>query len=259
MMERTGQMIRIDAIGFPSAFVRSRGETNTPPAGGPRGSAPAGRRVRTLLLAAALLLLPAAFAGALTLSTIDVRAGIPWLGVDGQGQVVAPPPLMYEYGISLPLNLNGTFAIVPEIDLFGTQYQLVGSGPRSIPTEVEYASSVWMLGIVVSPAVRFQLHVAKTLDWGMSLSPSIILHVPTTSYDLTSAQIGTITSYLYSKGRFFLPSAATFLDWQVLPKISLEFRVRSFFPIFHLWDGERLAFYDQLMIDGTLGIRFALR
>ncbi len=165
---------------------------------------------------------------------------------------------MYEWGVSVPITLSSSFALVPELDLFGTQYQLVGSGPRAIPTEIEYKSSVFMLGVLFDPAIRYTLPITKVLSWGVSLSPAFLLRIPTQSWDLTSQQIATATSYFYAQERFFYPSTGTFFLWQVYPNIGLEVRLRAFFPVFHLWDGEGLPFYDQLIIDGSIGFRFAL-
>lgn len=216
--------------------------------------ATAGRR--SLVLALLLLSLPLAAGNALSLSTVDVRSGILWLGSSGDGQVVAPSPVLNVWGVSLPLSISSSFVLVPEIDFFGTQYQLYGS--RAIPTEIEYRSSVWLLDVLVDPAVRYQIRLSKSLTWGLELSPAFIFHIPTVSWDLSSQQIGQITGYFYSRGRFFYPEVGTSLLYQLLPNIGLEFRVRSFFPIFHLWDGEGLPFFDQLMIDGSIGLRFKI-
>ena len=188
--------------------------------------------------------------------TIDARTGLLWLGNAGNGQVVAPSPLLNYWGASVPLNINSRFSVVPELDLFGTQYQLLGT--RGIPTEIEYASQVWMLSLLLDPEVRYTLPISKALAWGVSLSPAFIFRIPTVSWSISSADIGAITKYLYAKGRFFYPAVGTFFDWQVLPSIALEVRIRSFFPVFHLWDGEGLPFYDQLMVDGSIGLRFSI-
>lgn len=224
--------------------------------GGATGGSRAARAGWRLLLGATFLLLPVFGLNALSLSTIDAHAGILWLGSAGDGQVIAPSPLLNDWGISLPVNFSSTISVVPEVDLFGTQYQLLGS--RAVPTEIEYRSSVWLLDVLFDPAVRFQFHPSKRFTWGLSVGPALIFHVPTVSWDLTSQQISQITGYFYAKERFIYPETGAFLLWQVLPRIGLEFRVRSFFPIFHLWDGEGLPFYDQLMIDGSVGLRFSI-
>lgn len=211
---------------------------------------------RPLVFALLLLCFPVVAGNALSLSSVDVRSGILWLGSSGGGQVVAPSPFLNVWGVSLPLNFNSSIALVPEIDLFGTQYQLFGS--RAIPTEIEFRSSVWLLNVIVDPAVRYQIRLSKSLTWGVELSPAFVFHIPTVSWDLTSQQIGQITGYFYSLGRFIYPEAGTSLSYQLLPNIGLEVRLRSFFPIFHLWDGEGLPFYDQLMVDGSIGLRFKI-
>ena len=203
-----------------------------------------------------MLVVPALMGSTLSLSTLDARTGLLWLGNAGNGTVVAPGPFLHYWGASLPLSLSGAFSLVPELDLYGTQYQLLGA--RAIPTEIEYKSSVFMLGVLLDPEFRYTFTISKLLAWGFTASPMFVFRIPTLSWDLGSTDISSITKYLYAKARFFYPGVGGFFDWQVFPNIGLEVRVRSFFPVFHLWDGEGLPFYDQLMIDGSIGLRFQI-
>jgi hypothetical protein len=36
------------------------------------------------------------------------------------------------------------------------------------------------------------------------------------------------------------------------------FSVRAFYPIAHLWEGQNLAFWDELMLSGTVGFSIPL-
>jgi hypothetical protein len=214
------------------------------------------RLCASLIFAFLMLVVPALFGSSLSLSTIDARTGLLWIGSAGNGTVVAPSPLLNYWGASLPLNLTGSLSLVPELDLYGTQYQLLGT--RAIPTEIEYKSSVFMLGAILDPEFRYTFTISKLLAWGITASPMFVFRIPTRSWDLGPTDIASITKYLYAKGRFFYPGVGGFFDWQVFPNIGLEVRVRSFFPVFHLWDGEGLPFYDQLMVDGSIGLRFKI-
>lgn len=217
-----------------------------------------GRSRRIGVLAGALLLLPLACTNALSLSTIDARAGILWLGSAGDGQVIAPSPILNDWGVSLPINFGRSFSIVPEVDLTGTQYQLDSSGTRAIPTEIEYRSAVWFLSVLVDPALRYTFHPTKTLAWGFTVAPAFVFRIPVVSWGSGAQQESTMLGYFYGKGRYFYPEAGAFFLWQLLPSIGLEVRLRSFFPVFHLWDGDGQPFYDQLMGGGSIGLRFRL-
>lgn len=215
-----------------------------------------------LFLAMVFMALPPPNADSLQVhfSTIDVRGGVLWLGntalsAGGQG---APSPLLNDIGVSLPLGLGPRFSIMPEMDLFLYQYQLATNGVQVVPTEIEYANSVELLTVMIDLAARYEFPINKTMSWGLIASPAFLVRIPTRSWGTGSDNIGTITGYFYKAARFFYPELGAFLFFQVLPRVGLEIRVRSFFPIFHLWDGEGDPFYDQMMVDGTIGLRFAL-
>lgn len=216
-----------------------------------------GAASRVALVLAALIV-PAVAGNALSLSSIDARAGLLWLGSARTGQVIAPSPLLNDAGVTLPLSLSRSFSLAPEIDVFGTQYQTAPGGTRSIPTEIEAPSAVWLLSVAVVPAIRYELHFGRRLAWGMEAAPAVVFHIPTVSWGVTSAQVRSITSYFYQEGRFFYPEAGTFFLWQPFASLGLEVRLRAFLPVFHLWDGAGLPFYDQLLVGGSIGLRFRI-
>ena len=207
----------------------------------------------TLMFAA--LLVPA---GALSVKSIEARAGLLWLG--NSSTEGAPSPLLDTVGIALPITITPAISIAPELDFTGTQYQLqVYSDPtRAVPTEIEFANSVWYLGILLDLPFRYTFPLSKQTALGFGVSPAFLLRIPTVSWGTGGSEAGAMSAYLFGKGRFFYPSAQVFFDWQVLSGLALEFRLRGFFPIFHIWDGEGLPFWDQMMIDGNVGFRFSL-
>ncbi len=238
-----------------------------------RGSVPDSKRRRWfaasclpvplgLFLAVAFTTLPSpdAYSLQVRFSTVDVRAGLLWLGntalpSGGQG---APSPLLNDIGVSVPLGLGPRFSIMPEVDFFAFQYQLATNGTQVVPTEIEYANSVELVTVMVDLAARYEIPINKTMSWGLIAAPVFLLRIPTQAWGTGVDNIGTITGYFYNAGRFFYPELGSFLYVQILPRIGLELRVRSFFPIFHLWDGEGDPFYDQMMVDATLGFCFAV-
>jgi hypothetical protein len=223
-------------------------------------------RLPHLLLYPALLLLPALGAQALSVHvpTVDVRAGMMWIGnypgpsvtVPGGG-TGAPSPLPNDIGVSVPLNFGSHFYLSPEMDFYSFQYQLANDGVTVVPTEIETAPYVNLLTIVLDLPVRYEFRINESLSWGVQLGPALLFHIPT-GWGTGVNDYGTIAGYFYHEVRFFYPEAGAFFLWQALPRIGLELRVRSFFPIFHLWDRSGASFADQLIIDGSVGLRFSI-
>ncbi|HUZ17919.1 MAG TPA: hypothetical protein VMV68_06000 [Spirochaetia bacterium] len=224
-------------------------------------------RTALLLLYPVLLLLPAIAAHALSVHvpTVDARAGMMWTGnfpsssvtVPGGG-TGAPSPLLNDIGVSVPLSFGPHLALSPEMDFYSFQYQLANDGVTVVPTEIETGSYATLMTIVLDLPVRYEFRIDKSLSWGVQLGPAFFFHIPTATWGTAVSDYGAIVGYFYHEARFFYPEAGVFFTWQALPRIGLELRLRSFFPVFHLWDGSGASFADQLIIDGSVGLRFSI-
>ncbi len=204
-----------------------------------------------------LLLLAASGARALSVKTVDIDGGLMWIG--NSSSEGAPSPVLSTIGVALPMYLTSRLSIAPELDFFGTQYQLSSDGTRAIPTEIETGSQVWCAIFLLDFPVRYDFPLSKILTLGVGASPSLLLRVPVFPYGSGQDEEGTMLSYFYGLGRFFYPTAESYLDYQILPKVAVEIRLKAFIPLFHLWDGEDLPFWDQLMIAGNVGLKISMK
>ncbi len=188
------------------------------------------------------------------IETIDVHGGILWIGnSDSEG---APSPVLFTAGVGFPVSINKIVYFVPEIDFYGTNYQ-VTSGGRTVPTEMETANALWVLGILIDLPFVFKFSFNDNFSGGLSASTMLSFHIPFGGEGNSSR--GDMNSYFYGKGRFFYLGSGFFLEYKILNILGLHFRSRLFFPFFHIWDGEKLPFYDQMMFSTTVGLRFMLK
>jgi hypothetical protein len=68
-----------------------------------------------------------------------------------------------------------------------------------------------------------------------------------------------INDWLWAKGRWFLPSTHLEYEYQAQGKIRMGAGLLAWWPIFNLWAGEGLGFFDQMMAGFTINLSFALR
>jgi hypothetical protein len=170
----------------------------------------------------------------------------------------APGPLMPGAGGGIQLNISSNFYAVPALSLQGTQYQLAEDGIKAVPTEVEYRDSVWVLFVLLDPAIGYKWQYNQKLSQGVSFSPVFLFRAPLLHYGAVTDDLAAITNYLYGDGRFFYPAFGTDLFWKSSENLSLVLHVKLLLPWFHLWDGENSGFVDQMMIQTALGLRFFL-
>ena len=199
---------------------------------------------------------------ALTAESVDAYGGVLWIG-NGAGTVDAPvgapSPLLTTYSVTVPLRVSRFFLFVPGIDVFGTRYGFEPGSTKAVPVEIEYASGVWELGLVISPAVAFDLPLRGGSHLGVFAGTSFVLRAPIVVWPETATDLrGQVAQYHYGAGRFFYPEAGLYFQWLAFDNLSVALRGKVLFPLFHAWDGESVPFYDQLMVSGAVGFRFLL-
>jgi hypothetical protein len=219
----------------------------------------------------------------LDLPGIDISGGPLWIGngagiersyTDENGDTVrndnpatepegGPSPLLMAGGVGLPLEFTDLLSLEPELSFFGTQYQLADQAatdgstvPKAVPTEIEYAASLWVLTVMVNVPFRLTFHPVDKISLGGGIHTALLFRIPTLGWGGDDLDRASIAAYFYKKLRFYYPGAGFFLNWKFSERLGFHFRLAALFPIFHLWDGENIKFYDQLMLLGRVGLRF---
>lgn len=224
-----------------------------------KGTQSAGTRV--LLIAVVLMAAVSGQLFSLDLPGFDLFGGIQWMGnAEEEG---GPSPLMGVWGVGLPLEFSRLISLEPELSMFGTQYQLTSGGVKSVPTEIEYAHSLWFLSLMLDVPLRFTFRINEALALGAGPHLAFLFRIPTIGWGDASARTGdrdhraAIVAYLYSNVKFLYPGTDLFLSWQFAEKLGFFFRIVSYFPLFHAWDGEAAPFWDQFFLSFRVGVRFS--
>lgn len=219
-------------------------------------------KIKFGLIILILLLFAAPVVMSLTVPSMDVYGGLLWLGNgDSEG---AASPLLRTLGASVSFFFTPRFFLAPELSFTGTQYQLTTAttpeNERAVPTEVEYADSIWYLSTILDIHAGFSFNFSEALSGGVSLFPSFIFRIPMLSWGVCATDEGAcrqaMTSYLYSKARFLYLGANLFFHWKLSENLGLSIRSKWYLPWFHMWDGETgIPFWDQMMSSLTIGLR----
>lgn len=215
-----------------------------------------------LILLGLLLLSAADSASALSLSDVEVRLGLIWIGngytVDSSGQPVQfsdVSPLTGTVGIDFGVPLSSRLTWRPALDLFGIQYAESASG-KVVPTQIESPNAVLMLNALVSMPVLYTWDVGSSLSISAGISPTVLFRIPTLSYG--NPDRAAITGYMYKSLRFLYPEVQTSLLYSFRKDFQFGLTLRGLYPIFHFWDGESVPFWDQMIVSGVLFLRFPL-
>ena len=193
---------------------------------------------------------------ALDINYVEINSGILYLGNSDTNS--APSPILRTIGITLPLFQKNIFTIRSGINFWGNYYAYNGS--RALPQEIEAPEDRWNWILATNIDTRFGINYRfnKSIEAGADTSLAFLLRFPIVSSEIAKNDKLSLLQYFFGKGRFFYPANDLYFTWNVYNKLALSFNTKIMYPLFHLWDGESLPFYDQLILIGTIGfvIRF---
>lgn len=173
-----------------------------------------------------------------------------WLGNSDTDS--APSPLLGVVGGGVRFWLSDTFSFQPELGVYGMEY-FYRDG-KAYPAEIEYKDAVGVLGILLEPLLYYRYPLReRTLVLNGGLGPAFSFKVPLVPLgDAPTQEVG---SYFLSNGRYLYLELRGTLDWTITRALGLSLRLRTLLPVYHLWDGEGVPFYDQLFIGAGIGLR----
>ena len=181
---------------------------------------------------------------------ISIDSGLIYIGNSDQNS--APSPILRTIGANIPLFRSGLFVISTGMQFWGSFYAY--NGQRVLPQETEAPGDLWnwILASMLDSRFGIEYPFNKTLTAGSDIGLSFLLRFPIVSSKAAKPDRLSVMQYFFSKGRFLYPETSIYLIWNVYKRVGVSFTVKSYYPVFHLWDGENLPFYDQLLITGLL-------
>lgn len=226
-----------------------------------RMSAP-GRCATTSFLATVAFLFITASASAVNVTDIDARLGLLLMSngyvtdsAGNQVQFSEVSPLLGAVGGDVALSINSRFSFRPALDIYGLEYAETASG-KVVPTQAETKNAALVLSLLLSSpfSISWQLNPALTISAGFS--PTLLIRFPVISYG--SPDLTAITSYFYKDARFVYPEFDGTFDYAFRTWLHIVVNLRVLLPVFHIWDGESVPFTDQMVVAGSILLRFPL-
>ncbi len=173
-----------------------------------------------------------------------------WLGNSDTDS--APSPLLGVVGGGIRFSLSNSFSFQPELGFYGMEY-FYRDG-KAYPAEIEYKDAVGVIGILLDPLLYYRYPLkGEELVLNGGFGPAFSFKIPLIPHG--EAPTNEVGSYFLSGGRFLYLELRGTLDWTITRALGLSVRLRALFPVFHLWDGEGVPFYDQLFFGAGIGLR----
>lgn len=202
------------------------------------------------LIIIVLFLSVSIYTSASAIDRVSIDSGLIYIGNSDQDS--APSPILRTIGATIPVFRSGLFVISTGMQFWGSFYTY--SNERALPQEMEAPGDLWnwILATMLDSRFGIEYPFNKKLTAGSDIGLSFLLRFPIVSSEAAKPDRVPVMQYFFFKGRFFYPETSIYLRWDVYKRVGVSFTVKSYYPVFHLWDGENLPFYDQLLITGLL-------
>ena len=208
---------------------------------------------KTVLLLITLLILVPGFVCAFELQGLQFGLGnVVVLNAEPVTVSPAPSPSAAMLGFSVPMMITDLFYFEPGLRVFALNVVLnvQESGTyKPVPAAIETPDRIGVLAMELRPEFGLLFSPDSSIDLGVTIAPVVMMKFPLTATDSAGeTEMTAVREYYFSGGRYLNLYAGAFFGWNVYDDLSLRIKVGTDLPIYHLWDGEEIAFYDQMMI-----------
>ncbi|MCX7029643.1 MAG: hypothetical protein NTU62_05930 [Spirochaetes bacterium] len=218
------------------------------------------KRKWVLALLAAVIFCVPGFGATLSTDELEVHVGFAnILNLDPVNG--GPSPFAGVIGASSLLSLDvlpDPWVLGAGVDLFGTWYEY--SDGRAVPSTYEWGGSFFTVGLLLSPRIGARFDLTEALAAGAHFGLDLLIRFPLDPFSKTTTLADDRLPALgwFLAGRFLYPETGAWLTWQATKDVELAFTVRALWPVFRIWSGEGLPFFDQFILAGTLGATIRL-
>ncbi|MDC7226214.1 MAG: hypothetical protein PQJ61_05575 [Spirochaetales bacterium] len=171
----------------------------------------------------------------------------------------APSPIKAFFGVSVPMTFTDIFYFEPGFRVYSTYVTLetVDGEFKAVPAAVDTVDRMSVFNCEIRPELGAIFHLNEKISMGITGAPVFTLRFPLTAYDeADSDDKATIREYYYSNARFLGLWAGGFFSWSFGESTTLRLKAGTNLPVYHLWDGDDAAFYDQMIIEPEIGFVF---
>ncbi len=192
--------------------------------------------------------------GAWSLSYLGVDLGLIFLG-NAEEHSAPNPVILQGLGVTFPVYQFDSLTIEVGGLFYGTQYQWLND--RASPADIERADNFFVLSVQIDGRVMYEWKVSDQVDLGVSGGLTFAFRIPVVAWDEGEKYRADMTAF-FLEGRFIYPQAGVFVDWAIVEGLELRFSLRAFFPLYNLWSGEDMPFWDGGMAQGIVSMNFKL-
>ncbi len=165
---------------------------------------------------------------------------------------------------SVDYTIGAGFQFEPALDLYWGYYQLTDSG-RAVPAEISERDA-YAVGFLINLPVTYTFKIGERFDLAAGLGPAVNLRLLLkAAKDVEDSTVSSIANYMWSDGRFFVPSTLFRVTARLTDRLSISLAGSFYWPVYNFWTGDTdsdstaLSFFDQSLIEASAAVKIRLR
>ncbi len=175
-------------------------------------------------------------------------------------------PVVNTLGGSMIITFKKGFflGLEPTLDLYWTNYEYFeGRAVPTEPTERGEGNNAFVLGFLLDIPLTATFKITDRISAATSIGPAFVLRAPfaadtaTENETLMTANLSAISSYLWSSGRWFYPSASLRFHVFLQQNFTFALGVRGSLPVFNAWT-DNPNFWDEGILHITMAMLVGL-
>jgi hypothetical protein len=155
--------------------------------------------------------------------------------------------------VSFPLLERRLWGIEVGALLTGTYYEYTNG--RAVPTDPEHRDFA-VVAILADARVGLHVPLGRAVVLGLAGGLILYLPIPIPLFPDASSEVGPALTYMLLRSLY--PETELSVRFPILPGLDLRLAARAGWPLLHLFDSERLPFWDQMIVSGVLGVVYRL-
>jgi len=217
--------------------------------------------MKRFMLTAALAAAITTASGALDIDAASGRFGVAIINNKSDLGTI-DPAIVNTLGGSMVVSFAKGFFLnlQPSLDLFWTNYEYYNG--RAVPTEPSergQGNNVSMIGFMIDLPLTASYRFNDRIGAAASIGTAFLLRASfagdtSTAYETEmAANLAAISSYFWSQGRWFYPSASLRMEVFLQENFTFAFGVRGFMPVFNAWT-DNPVFWDEGILQVTMAM-----
>lgn len=176
-------------------------------------------------------------------------------GIDvGEANGIAASQIITYAGAGVNFSFSDFLGFAPALDVYSDEMVYLEEYGRAFPTQKTTGSFTGPVAVLLVLNLNLpwymQVDISGMTSFSLAAGPGLLFRIPVIPLDGTQS-MAEISNYTLGSGRWLNFQLEPALDFQVNDWFGFSVGSKVILPIWHLWDGTDLPFWDTLSV-GTM-------